>query len=50
MPLTEKGEKIKSAMRKQYGDKKGDEVFYASQNAGKITGTHRGGSKGKRRS
>ena len=41
MPLTEKGKKIKRAMRKQYGAKKGDEVFYASQNKGKIKGTHK---------
>lgn len=40
MPLTEKGKKIKRNMRKQYGEKKGDNVFYASQNAGTITGTH----------
>jgi hypothetical protein len=38
MPLTEKGEKIMAAMKKQYGGKKGEEVFYASKNAGKITG------------
>ncbi len=38
MPLTEKGRKILAAMRRQYGDKKGERVFYASVNAGKITG------------
>jgi hypothetical protein len=38
VPLTGKGEKIKSAMEKQYGEKRGTEVFYASKNAGKITG------------
>jgi hypothetical protein len=38
MPLTAKGEKILSGMQKQYGEKKGKEVFYASKNAGKITG------------
>ena len=38
MPLTEKGEKIKTAMTKQYGPEKGEEVFYASKNAGRITG------------
>lgn len=38
MPLTEKGEKIKSAMMKHYGGKKGKQVFYASENAGKIKG------------
>lgn len=41
MPLTPKGEKIKSAMQKEYGDKKGEQVFYASQNKGTITGTHK---------
>jgi hypothetical protein len=43
MPLTKKGSKIKSAMTKEYGKKKGDQVFYASQNKGKIKGTHKKG-------
>lgn len=38
MPLTSKGEEIKSAMQQQYGSEKGEQVFYASKNAGKITG------------
>jgi len=38
MPLTKKGAKIKGAMQEQYGKKKGEEVFYASKNKGKITG------------
>jgi len=38
MPLTAKGEEIKSAMSKQYGAKKGEEVFYASKNKGTISG------------
>ena len=38
MPLTKKGAKIKRAMAKQYGKKKGEQVFYASENAGKIKG------------
>lgn len=38
MPLTKKGLKIREAMEKYYGKKKGDEVFYASENAGKIKG------------
>jgi hypothetical protein len=50
VPLTEKGQKIKSAMQKQYGPGKGEQVFYASKNAGKITGVddaqHMGFSKG----
>ena len=43
MPLTKKGSKIMKAMKKEYGTKKGMEVFYASQNAGRIKGTHRAG-------
>lgn len=38
MPLTSKGNKILGSMQKTYGDKKGKQVFYASANAGKITG------------
>lgn len=38
MPLTPKGTKIKNAMEKEYGKKKGEQVFYASKNAGRITG------------
>ena len=41
MPLTEKGKKIKRAMRKQYGKKKGREIFYKSQSKGTIKGTHK---------
>ncbi|MFZ9145860.1 MAG: hypothetical protein ACO21H_01305 [Sediminibacterium sp.] len=38
MPLTAKGKKIKSAMQKEYGKKKGEKVFYATENKGKIKG------------
>jgi len=38
MPITKKGKKIMSAMKKTYGAKKGEEVFYASANKGKIKG------------
>jgi len=38
MPLTKKGKKIKAAMIKQYGKKKGGEVFYKSERSGKIKG------------
>ena len=38
MPLTKKGKKIKDAMMKEYGSKKGEEVFYASENKGTIEG------------
>lgn len=41
MPLTKKGAKIKRSMVKQYGKKRGAQVFYASQNKGTIKGTHR---------
>jgi len=38
MPLTEKGKKILAAMKKEYGEVHGERVFYASINAGRITG------------
>jgi hypothetical protein len=38
MPLTSKGKKIMKAMDKEYGDKKGEKVFYASRNKGVIKG------------
>ena len=38
MPLTSKGKKIKSAMKKQYGSKKGESIFYATERKGKIGG------------
>lgn len=41
MPLTKKGEKIKGAMEKHYGKKKGKQVFYASANKGRIKGVHK---------
>jgi len=41
MPLTKKGAKIREAMEKFYGEKKGDEVFYASINKGKIKGAEK---------
>jgi len=41
MPLTKKGVKIKRKMREYYGSKKGERVFYASQNKGTIKGTHK---------
>lgn len=33
-----------SSMKAEYGDKKGESVFYASRNAGKISGVDRIGS------
>lgn len=35
MPLTKTGEKVKSAMAKEYGPEKGKRVFYASMNKGR---------------
>jgi hypothetical protein len=42
MPLSKKGNKIRTAMRKQYGKTKGDRVFYASANKGRIQGVRIG--------
>ena len=38
MPLTSKGEKLRDKFRGQYGKKKGDSVFYAMENSGKLKG------------
>ena len=40
MPITKKGSKIMRNMKKQYGTKKGKQVFYASANKGTISGVH----------
>lgn len=45
MPLTKKGKKIKAAMSKEYGAKKGESVFYASKNKGTIKGVEKRGKK-----
>jgi hypothetical protein len=46
MPLTKKGKKIMASMKKTYGSKrKAEEVFYASANAKKIKGVHKGKKK-----
>ena len=37
-PLTAKGRKVKAAMVKQYGKGKGEQVFYASERKGTVTG------------
>jgi hypothetical protein len=50
MPLTKKGKKIMKSMKEQYGSKKGEAVFYASSNKGKIKGVEKkqeGGMAGK---
>jgi len=41
MPLTSKGKKIMASMKKKYGSKKGEEVFYASKNKGTIEGVEK---------
>ncbi len=41
MPITPKGKEIMSAMKNEYGSKKGEQVFYASKNAGKIKGVEK---------
>ncbi len=38
MPLNKKGKKIMASMKKEYGPKKGEQVFYASENKGTIKG------------
>ena len=38
MPLTKKGKKVKVEMEREYGKKKGKQVFYASENKGTIKG------------
>lgn len=40
-PLTAKGKTILAAMKREYGAKKGTQVFYASKNKGTITGVER---------
>lgn len=37
-PLTKKGQKILAAMKKAYGEEKGEQIFYATRNKGKISG------------
>mgnify|MGYP000412554480 FL=1 len=41
MPLNEKGRKIMKSMKKQYGPKRGETVFYASKNKGTIKGVEK---------
>ena len=47
MPMTAKGKKIMNAMQEAYGKSHGEEVYHASENAGKIKGTHK--PKGKKK-
>ena len=41
MPLNKKGKKIMNAMKEQYGKERGEEVFYATKNKGKIKGVEK---------
>ena len=41
MPLNEKGRKIMKSMKRQYGKKRGEQVFYASKNKGVIKGVEK---------
>lgn len=43
MPISKAGKKIKRNLEEQYGKKKGEEVFYAMENKGKIPGMAKGG-------
>ena len=49
MPLTKSGSKVKKEMEKEYGKKKGDDVFYSSINKGKAGSSkwHKGKKKKK---
>ena len=38
MPLNKKGKKIKTSMPKRFGKKKGEAIFYAMENSGKLKG------------
>jgi len=41
MPLTPRGKKIMKSMKEQYGKKKGEQVFYATKNKGKLKGVEK---------
>jgi len=38
MPLTPKGRKVMRELKDQYGDKRGEGVFYAMVNSGRLSG------------
>lgn len=40
MPLGKRARKVMREMKKHYGKKKGEQVFYASANAGKLKGIY----------
>jgi hypothetical protein len=41
MPLTPRGKKIMKSMKERYGKKKGEQVFYATKNKGKLKGVEK---------
>jgi len=41
VPLTAKGKKLKKKFKEQYGSKKGESVFYATKNKGKLEGVEK---------
>lgn len=41
MPLTDKGKKVMRQLKDEYGAKKGEDVFYAMKNSGKLKGVDR---------
>ena len=47
MPLNKKGKKIKISMTKRYGKKKGESIFYAMENSGKLKGVKKKTSRNK---
>ena len=47
MPLNKKGKEIMSSMKETYGAKKGEQVFYATANKGKIKGVEEKAKGGK---
>lgn len=43
MPMNKTGKDMMSSMKDTYSDKKGEDVFYAMENQGKIPGMAKGG-------
>ena len=43
MPMSKAGKKIMANLKKQYGEKKGEGIFYAMENKGEIPGMKMGG-------
>lgn len=41
MPLTKSESKVLNKFKREYGEKKGESVFYASINKGKLKKTHK---------